>query len=80
MENHTQSIPTNQGVLAVRECRCGGIHLCIGGISVNLSRETARYLAKGLNKILGADTKSEMEKNVAGPELRLVPPQASELQ
>lgn len=80
MKNHTRSIPTNQGVLSVRECRCGGIHLCIGGVSVNLTRETARYLAKGLQKILGADANGEKESDVVGTELRLVTPQASEVQ
>lgn len=80
MEDHTQSIPTNQGVLSVRECRCGGIHLCIGGVSVNLSRETARYLAKGLQRLLESDTNNEKENDVVGTELRLVPPQVSELQ
>lgn len=80
MENHTQSIPTNQGVLSVRECACGGIHICIGGVSVNLARETARHLAKGLQKILGEDTTSEKQSAVVATELRLVTPQTSELQ
>ena len=48
--DHTKSISTSQGPLSVKRCGCGGIHICIGGISLNLAKETALFLQGELNR------------------------------
>jgi hypothetical protein len=55
MDNHTtpHSTPltTSQGPLFVRRCGCGGVHLCIGGVSINLGKEAAVFLADEFSKV-----------------------------
>ena len=53
MNDHTRSIPTNQGAITVKRCGCGGIHVCLGGVSINLAEETARFLKEELEKACG---------------------------
>lgn len=51
MSDHTKPIGTNQGVLSVKRCVCGGVHICLGGISINLARETAFHLQEQLSQV-----------------------------
>ncbi len=48
---HTKSISTTQGPVYVKSCGCGGIHLCIGGVSINLAKETALFLQSELENL-----------------------------
>lgn len=50
MKDHSRSIPTNQGAITVKRCGCGGIHVCLGGVSINLAQDTARFLKEELEK------------------------------
>lgn len=66
MVRHSQSISTNQGPLYIKRCKCGGVHLCIGGVSINLTNETALYISDQLNEacaqIREESTRVDVEK------------------
>ncbi len=49
--HHSTPLTTSQGPLFVRRCSCGGVHLCIGGVSVNLGKEAALFLAEEFNRV-----------------------------
>ncbi len=51
MDDHSKPISTNHGPLLVKKCSCGGVHLCFGGISINLAKDTVLYLSEQLNGI-----------------------------
>ena len=51
MNDHSRTLPTNQGAITVKRCGCGGIHVCLGGVSINLAQETARFLKEELEKV-----------------------------
>ena len=56
MNDHTRSLSTNQGTISVKRCGCGGVHVCLGGVSINLAQETARFLKQELEKVCAADS------------------------
>ena len=51
MNNHSQSLPNSQGLVSVKRCGCGGIHVSLGGVSINLAQETARFLKDELERV-----------------------------
>jgi hypothetical protein len=59
---HSQPISTNHGPLTVRKCGCGGVHLCLGGISINLAKDTVHYLSEKLNAISDEIKQEENEE------------------
>ncbi len=71
MDNHTtpHSTPltTSQGPLFVRRCGCGGVHLCIGGVSINLGKEAAVFLADEFSRV--TEDWREVPKPVETPTL-----------
>lgn len=56
---HSEPINTSQGPLLVKPCGCGGIHLCIGGLSLNLSKEVASFLHQRLGEIVSPPVRTE---------------------
>ena len=44
--HHSTPLTTSQGPLFVKRCACGGVHLCIGGVSINLGKEAALFLTE----------------------------------
>ena len=51
---HTKPLHTNQGPMQVKKCACGGVHLCLGSISINLAYETAVNLQEQLHDATGS--------------------------
>lgn len=56
MHDHTKTLNTSQGPVTVKRCGCGGIHVCLGGISINLAEETAQFLKEELEKACSVNT------------------------
>jgi hypothetical protein len=61
---HSKPINTSQGPLLVKPCGCGGIHLCIGGLSLNLSKEVASFLHQRLGEIVTPEKPTEPPNNL----------------
>lgn len=66
---HSTPLTTSQGPLFVRRCACGGVHLCIGGVSINLGKEAAIFLAEEFSRVT-----EEWREPVASTGVKAPPP------
>ncbi len=48
---HSKPLTTSQGPVFVRSCACGGVHLCIGGVSINIGKEAAVFLSEEFSRV-----------------------------
>jgi hypothetical protein len=63
--SHSSPLTTSQGPVFVRRCACGGVHLCIGGVSINLAKEAAVFLTEEFARV----TKGWREESAANEAL-----------
>lgn len=64
--HHSTPLTTSQGPLFVKRCACGGVHLCIGGVSINLGKEAALFLTEEFARAT-ADWRAESKAEPVPP-------------